>query len=365
MSGRLPDPPPDGDLGTSYDGFAEERGAEATPDYSIVVPVFNEQEALPALGARLSSLLARLDGDAEVILVDDGSRDASFARMVELSAQDPRFKVLQLSRNFGHQVAITAGLDFAVGKAVVVMDADLQDPPEVVLALAERWREGFEVVYAVRTHRRGESRFKLMTASAFYRLLRKLSDVDIPANVGDFRLVDRKAVEAYKTMRENDRFVRGMFSWVGFKQIGVPYQRDERAAGETKFPLGRMMRFAVDGIVSFSSAPLRLALTLGFVVSACSILYGFVAILLKVTGAFTVPGWTSVIFATSLLGGVQLLVLGVIGEYVGRTYLEAKNRPLYIVNQSAGLAERTGPEQRVFIWRAGGSEEPGEPVSRE
>jgi glycosyltransferase involved in cell wall biosynthesis len=365
MYGRLPDPPSDGDLSTPDGEFAEKRGAEDTPDYSIVIPVYDEQEILPALGKRVTSLLGRLDGDAEVILVDDGSRDASFARMLEMSAQDPRFKILQLSRNFGHQAAITAGLDFAVGKAVVVMDADLQDPPEVVLAMAERWREGFEVVYAVRKQRRGESRFKRVTAAAFYRLLRKLSDVDIPADVGDFRLVDRKAVDAYKTMRENDRFVRGMFSWVGFKQIGVPYDRDERIAGETKFPLGRMMRFAIDGIVSFSSAPLRLALALGFVVSALSILYGFVAILLKVSGAFTVPGWTSVIFATSLLGGVQLIVLGVVGEYVGRTYLEAKNRPLYIVNQSAGISQRTGPEQRVFVWRSVSPEESGEGVSTE
>jgi dolichol-phosphate mannosyltransferase len=330
------------------------------PDYSIVIPVYNEEAILPALGERLTALLDRLDGGAEVILVDDGSRDASFARMMEMSARDPRFKVVQLSRNFGHQMAITAGLDFSAGNAVVIMDADLQDPPEIVLEMAARWREGFDVVYAVRRERHGENRFKRLTAAAFYRLLRKLSDVDIPADVGDFRLVDRKAVEAYKTMRENDRFVRGMFSWVGFKQIGVSYDRDPRLAGETKFPFGKMMRFAVDGIVSFSSAPLRLALALGFAVSAISILYGFVAILLKVSGAFTVPGWTSVIFATSLLGGVQLIVLGVVGEYVGRTYLESKNRPLYIVNQSAGLAERAGPDQRVFIWRAETSDDSAE-----
>jgi dolichol-phosphate mannosyltransferase len=330
------------------------------PDYSIVIPVYNEEAILPALGERLTALLDRLDGGAEVILVDDGSRDASFARMMEMSARDPRFKVVQLSRNFGHQMAITAGLDFSAGNSVVIMDADLQDPPEIVLEMAARWREGFDVVYAVRRERHGENRFKRLTAAAFYRLLRKLSDVDIPADVGDFRLVDRKAVEAYKTMRENDRFVRGMFSWVGFKQIGVSYDRDPRLAGETKFPFGKMMRFAVDGIVSFSSAPLRLALALGFAVSAISILYGFVAILLKVSGAFTVPGWTSVIFATSLLGGVQLIVLGVVGEYVGRTYLESKNRPLYIVNQSAGLAERAGPDQRVFIWRAETSDDSAE-----
>jgi glycosyltransferase involved in cell wall biosynthesis len=334
------------------DGLPEAGGREATPDYSFVIPAYNEQEILPALYERLTPVLEQLDGTAEVILVDDGSRDGSFGRMLEMSARDPRFKVLQLSRNFGHQAAITAGLDFAIGKAVIVMDADLQDPPEVVLAMAERWREGFEIVYAVRTERRGEKRFKRMTAAAFYRLLRKVSPVDIPADVGDFRLVDRKALDAYKTLREADRYLRGMFSWVGFRQIGVPYERAERLAGETKFPLRRMMTFAIDGIVSFSIAPLRLALALGFIVSAASFLYGFIAVLLNVSGAFTVPGWTSVIFVTSLLGGVQLIVLGVVGEYVGRTYGEAKNRPLYIVRESVGLSETAQLEQRVFIWRA-------------
>jgi glycosyltransferase involved in cell wall biosynthesis len=340
-------------LSASQDGIP---AGESPPEYSIVIPVYNEQETLPALYERLAALLERLDGSSEVLLVDDGSRDASFARMIEMSAKDARFKVLQLSRNFGHQAAITAGLDFALGRAVVVMDADLQDPPEVVLDMAERWREGFDVVYAVRRARRGESRFKVATAAGFYRLLRKLSDVEIPADVGDFRLVDRKALDAYKTMRENDRFVRGMFSWVGFKQIGVPYDRDERFAGETKFPLGKMMKFGIDGIVSFSSAPLRLALALGFVVSGLSILYGFVALLLNVIGAFTVPGWTSIIFVTSLIGGVQLIVLGVVGEYVGRTYEESKNRPLYIVTQTSGIHEGSQPEQRVFVWRASSEE---------
>ena len=296
----------------SRDGIHTAAGGESPPEFSIVIPVYNEQETLPAVYERLIALLERLDGSSEVILVDDGSQDASFARMMEMSAKDARFKVVQLSRNFGHQAAITAGLDFALGRAVVVMDADLQDPPEVVRAMAERWREGFDVVYGVRRARRGESRFKLATAAGFYRLLRKVS-------VGDFRFVDRKALDAYKTMRENDRFVRGMFSSVGFKQIGVPYDRDDRFAGETKFPLGKMMRFALDGIVSFSIAPLRLALALGYVVSGLSILYGFVALLLKASGAFTVPGWTSIIFVTSLLGGVQLIVLGVVGEYGGGT----------------------------------------------
>jgi polyisoprenyl-phosphate glycosyltransferase len=322
-----------------------------TPEYSIVVPVYNEEEVIPALLDRLTRLLAELDGPAEVIFVDDGSQDESLARLSEHAARDPRFKVLQLSRNFGHQIALTAGLDFARGNAVVALDADLQDPPETILELARRWREGFDVVYAVRTHRAGENRFKRVTAALFYRLLRRLSDVDIPVDAGDFRLVDRKALEAYKSMREQDRFVRGMFSWIGFKQTGVRYHRDERFAGRTKYPLRKMTHFAVDGIVSFSSAPLRLALGLGFAVSLLSFIYGFVAIVLKLSGAFTVPGWTSVILVTSFLGGVQLIVLGVVGEYVGKAYNETKNRPLYLVSSSRGLPHDVEPPDRVFVWQ--------------
>jgi polyisoprenyl-phosphate glycosyltransferase len=324
-------------------------GSAVPPEYSLVIPIFNEQAVLPALFDRLTGLLEQLDGRGEVILVDDGSEDESLTQMMAIAARDGRFKVLQLSRNFGHQIAITAGLDFAVGNAVVVMDADLQDPPEVILDLAQRWREGFDVVYAVRRERAGEKPFKRKTAAAFYRLLRKLSDVNIPADVGDFRLVDRKALEAYKTMREDDRFVRGMFSWIGFRQVGVSYDRDPRYAGDTKYPLRKMLQFAVNGIVSFSNAPLRLALTLGFIVSLASFVYGFVAIILKLVGAFTVPGWTSVIIVTSFLGGVQLMVLGVIGEYVGKSYKEAKKRPLYVISGSVGLEGLPVPE-RTFVW---------------
>ena len=323
----------------------------ATPEYSIVVPLYNEEEVIPTLLDRLTPLLDQLDGPWEVIFVDDGSQDESLALLSEHAARDPRFKVLQLSRNFGHQIALTAGLDFARGNAVVAMDADLQDPPETILELARRWREGFDVVYAVRTHRAGENRFKRATAALFYRLLRRMSDVDIPVDAGDFRLVDRKALEAYKSMREDDRFVRGMFSWIGFKQTGVPYHRDERYAGRTKYPLRKMTQFAVDGIVSFSNAPLRLALGLGFAVSLLSFIYGFVAIVLKLSGAFTVPGWTSVILVTSFLGGVQLIVLGVVGEYVGKTYTETKKRPLYLVSSSTGLPHDVEPPDRVFVWQ--------------
>jgi glycosyltransferase involved in cell wall biosynthesis len=339
-------------------------------EYSVVIPVYNEQETLHTLFERVTAVLESLDGTSEVILVDDGSTDGSSSQMLEMALRDSRFKVIQLSRNFGHQIAITAGLDFASGNAVIVMDADLQDPPETILAMVRKWREGFDVVYAVRVSRAGENRFKRFTAARFYRLLRRLSDVEIPADVGDFRLVDRKALEAYKRMREADRYVRGMFGWVGFNQIGIPYQRDERFAGKTKFPLRKMANFALDALVSFSNAPLRLALGLGFVVSVASFLYGITAIVLKVSGAFTVSGWASVIFVSSFLGGVQLMVLGVVGEYVGRAYVETKRRPLYIVSHSTGLARLVEPAERVVFWQPEGSQNPDElrptePLERE
>jgi dolichol-phosphate mannosyltransferase len=327
------------------------------PEYTIVVPVYNEEEVLPELIERLAWLLDRLDGPSEVILVDDGSRDASYALMLDAHVRDSRFKLVQLSRNFGHQVAITAGLDVAAGRAVIVMDADLQDPPETVLVMAERWREGYEVVFGVRRERAGESRFKRSSAAAFYRLLQRLADVELPTDVGDFRLLDRRALDAYRAMRESDRYVRGMISWVGFSQTGVVYDRDERRAGSTKYPLRKMLKFAADGIVSFSNAPLRLALALGFFVSFSAFVYGFVAILLKVTGAFTVPGWTSIIFFTSILGGVQLIVLGIIGEYVGRTYIEAKRRPLYIVGSAVGFVAPARAPQRTVGWTIEGDQE--------
>lgn len=329
----------DGIIIGSRQGVVVAAGADTRIVYSIVLPIHDEVETLPALFERLQVVLDRLDGEAEVILVDDGSRDAGLVLLEEMHRRDRRFKVLQLSRNFGHQAAITAGLDVARGRAVAVMDADLQDPPEVLLELAQRWREGYEVVYAVRTRRSGENRFKRFTASAFYRILRKLTAVEIPADVGDFRLVDRKALSAYRAMRENNRFVRGMFGWIGFKQTGVEYERDERFAGATKFTLAKMVDFAVDGIVSFSNAPLRLVLTFGFIVSIVSFAGAVAALILKLAGAFVIPGWASLVFVTGFLGGVQLVVLGVVGEYVGRVYEETKSRPLYIVSNAIGLDE--------------------------
>jgi glycosyltransferase involved in cell wall biosynthesis len=272
-----------------------------------------------------------LDGSAEIILVDDGSTDGSFQVMRKLHEADDRVRVLRMSRNFGHQIAITAGLDHARGDAVVIMDGDLQDPPEVVPALAEKWREGFDVVYAVRDDREGESRVKLTTASWFYRLLGRMSEVAIPRDAGDFRLIDRRVVDAVKAMPEHHRYLRGMFAWVGYDQAGVHYARDARHAGRTKFPMRKMLGFATDGIVSFSTVPLRMTLVLGFLVSLAAFVLAIFAVLAKVTGAYTVPGWASITVGVALLGGVQLTVLGVMGEYIARIHDEVKQRPLYLV----------------------------------
>jgi polyisoprenyl-phosphate glycosyltransferase len=307
------------------------------PEYSLVVPIFNEEETLSELVRRLTLLLDALDGPAEVVLVDDGSSDRSYELMVAAREADARFKVLRLSRNFGHQIAITAGMDVAAGNAVIVMDADLQDPPEVVLEMAARWREGFDVIYGVREERPGETRFKKATASAFYRLLRRISNIDVPLDVGDFRLVDRRALEAFKSMRETNRYVRGMFSWIGFQQVGVTFQRDERFAGDTKYPLTKMLKFATDGVVSFSAAPLRLALNLGFAVSALSFAFGVVALISKLAGLYSIPGLASIAVLVAFLGGIQLLVLGLMGEYIARIHDEVKDRPLYLVRDTHGF----------------------------
>jgi glycosyltransferase involved in cell wall biosynthesis len=314
------------------------------PEYSIVVPILDEAECLPELVKRLDELMDQLEGPAEVLLVDDGSRDESYGLMLEACYRDARFKAIRLSRNFGHQVAITAGLDRAAGKAVVVMDADLQDPPEVVLEMVARWEAGYEVVHAVREQREGESALKRATAALFYRILRKLTDVDVPADAGDFRLVDRKALEAFKQMRENNRYVRGMFGWIGFKQCAVEYVRPPRFAGKSKYPFRKMMRFALDGIIGFSSIPLRIALQIGFMLSALSIAAGVAAIVLKLTGTFEVPGWTSLVVAITFIGGVQLLTLGVMGEYVSRIQDEVRARPLYFVRDAQGFSSPT-PER--------------------
>jgi len=307
------------------------------PEYSLVIPIYNEEDTIPELVRRIGLLLERLDGPAEVILVDDGSSDGSYERMSAARADDPRFKLLRLSRNFGHQIAVTAGLDVAAGNAVIVMDADLQDPPEVALDLAARWRDGYDVVYAVREERHGETQFKRGTAKLFYRLFRRMSDIDMPLDVGDFRLVDRRALDAFRSMRESNRYVRGMFSWIGYRQVGVPFRREERFAGETKYPLRKMLKFATDGIVSFSAYPLRLALKVGFFVSGLSFLLGLVFLISKIAGLYTIPGLASIAVFVAFLGGIQLLLLGIVGEYIARIHDEVKGRPLYLVRDAEGL----------------------------
>src|SRR3984957_16540110 len=276
--------------------------------YSIVIPLYNEEGILPVLVERLQEIIAQFDGPAEDVMVDDGSRDGTYELASSASAKDPRFKLIQFSRDFGHQVAITAGMDAAAGDAVIIMDADLQDPPYVVLQMIEKWKEGYEVVYGLREHREGERLFKTATASAFYGLLHRIADIDTPVDVGDFRLVDRKALNAFLQMRENNRYVRGMFSWVGFRQTGVSYTREERLAGKTHYTLSKMVKLASNGILGFSTAPLRLALNVGVFLANASGIYGVVAIALKLAGLTLVPGYASLLFAVTFLSGIQLAV---------------------------------------------------------
>jgi dolichol-phosphate mannosyltransferase len=309
------------------------------PVYSLVIPIYNEEAVLPMLLHRLDQLLDRLDAPAEVIFVDDGSRDTGGIVAAGRAKDDPRYRYIALSRNFGHQIAISAGMDVASGDAVVVMDADLQDPPEIVLDLIAKWKEGYEIVYARRLSREGEGRLKRWTASLFYRGLRKLTAVDIPADVGDFRLVDRKALDAFRAMPERDRFVRGMFGWMGFRQTAVSFHRLPRLAGRTKYSWSRMLRLAFDGIVSFSDVPLRLALWLGTLVSLGALAYGGYVVWLASHDTNLVSGWASTVVLLSLLAGVNLLMTGIVGLYVGRIHAEVKNRPLYVIRRAVGFAE--------------------------
>jgi len=313
-----------------------------TVKYSIVIPLFNEEESLPALVGRLKEVMGELDGPAEVVMVDDGSRDSTYQLMTEANREDPRFKVIQLSRNFGHQLAITAGMDATAGQAVIVMDADLQDPPHVILEMAAKWQEGYEVVYAVRERREGERLFKTATASIFYSMLHRMADVEHTVDVGDFRLVDRRALDAFLQMRETNRYVRGMFSWIGFRQVAVPYTRETRHAGTTKYTLRKMIRFASDAVIGFSTAPLRLALGVGLFLAFGAVCYGLVAIALKLAGLSLVPGYASLLVTITFLSGIQLIVMGMVGQYVARIYDEARARPLYLVREMRGFGEENG-----------------------
>lgn len=314
------------------------------PTFSVVAPVYNEEQLIAEFCRRVIAVLEPLGEPFELVLVNDGCRDRSPEIMRELHERDPRIKVINFSRNFGHQIAITAGTDYATGKAVIVIDSDLQDPPEVIPALIARWREGYQVVYGVREEREGETWFKKTTASIFYRLIVRITNVNIPVDTGDFRLMDRKVVDALKRMREHHRFMRGLSAWVGFRQTGVPYRRHARAAGTTKYPLRKMLRFALDGITSFSYLPLQLATYLGFVVAAISMIFLLVVFVMRLANpAAAEPafyGQASTLASVLFLGAVQLISLGIIGEYVGRIYDEVKGRPLYIVAETLGIAEQ-------------------------
>jgi polyisoprenyl-phosphate glycosyltransferase len=332
------------------------------PTISFVFPVKDEEEILPELHRRLDAVCREIEGECEFIFVDDGSTDRSREVMSELRAHDERVKLLFLARNFGHQLALSAGLDFASGDAVVIMDSDLQDPPEAVLEMIPLWREGYEVVHAVRRERAGESRLKLWTARRFYRVLYRLSDIEFPLDAGDFRLVDRRVADIVRDMREHDRYLRGMFAWVGFRQTTVAYDRDERFAGQTKYSWAKMISFAIDGILSFSVAPLRFVLGLGFVISLVSLVVGLIAIALKLAGQLPpVQGWASLTVLVTFLAGIQLIVLGTMGIYVARAYEQGKHRPLYLIARAEGLeAGPSGPLRERNVLRPEG--EPAEPT---
>jgi glycosyltransferase involved in cell wall biosynthesis len=307
---------------------------------SVIVPCYNEAQVIAETNRQLVATLAALDGlDFEIVYVDDGSSDATVELLRAIQSADKRARVVRLSRNFGHQLAVSAGLEHAAGDALVIIDADLQDPPEVIPEMVARWRDGYHVVYGMRTDRAGETAFKLWTAKLFYRLINRLSKVQLPLDVGDFRLLDRRVVDVLLSMPERDRFLRGMVSWIGFRQVAVMYRRAERRAGESKYPLLKMLQFAADGVISFSLTPLRLALWVGFLsigLAFAGILY---ALIIRLYTNDWVRGWTSIFTAVLFIGGAQLVTLGIIGEYIGRIYAEVKRRPLYVVEERLGFGD--------------------------
>ena len=308
---------------------------------SVVAPVFDEEATIDEFCARVCTALEGLP--FELVLVDDGSTDGSPAALERLADNDPRIRIVYLSRNFGHQTALTAGLDHASGNAVVMLDADLQDPPELILTMLDHWRAGCDVVYAVREQRQGESRFKLSTAKWFYALFDKLAQVELQHNSGDFRLLDRRALDALLSMRERNRFLRGMTVWVGYTQAAVFYQRDARYAGETKYTLSKMLRFSLDAISSFSHRPLQLATLLGFMISTLAFIAIPVVVVLRIMGSY-LPGFGAITILILLLGGIELIAIGIIGEYVGRIYDEVKGRPLYLVRAQRNLPTQRSPD---------------------
>lgn len=315
--------------------------------YSIVVPVYNEEEVINETYKRLKQVMDDVGESYEIVFVNDGSRDRTAELARQICQNDKNIKLLDFSRNFGHQLAITAGMDYTSGEAVVVIDADLQDPPEVIPKMIEKWKEGYEVVYGKRLKRKGDTPFKKFTAAVFYRTLKKITEVDIPVDTGDFRLIDRKVCDALKKVGERSRYVRGIVSWLGFKQTGVEFVREERFAGSTKYPLKKMIRFASDAIASFSYKPLKLASVLGFTISFACFIYLLIVLVNKLfVGGNTVPGWASLIAINLFFNGIILVILGIIGSYIGRIYDEAKGRPLYVIrefiNFSNEIKEKSG-----------------------
>ena len=314
---------------------------------SVIVPMYNEEEVLAETVHRLRTALETTGVVWEVIFVNDGSRDKTGPLLREVCTVDPRFRFVDFSRNFGHQVAITAGMDYAGGQCMVIIDGDLQDPPELIPAMIAKWRDGYDVVYGKRVSREGDSLFKRLTAKVFYRLLRAVTDVDIPVDTGDFRLIDRKVADTLKQVPERNRYVRGLMAWVGFRQTALEFERAERFAGTTKYPLRKMMKLATDGILSFSFKPLRIATILGSMISAGSFLYLFIVLLQRMFKPESVTsGWSSLIAVTLLLNGITLLILGIMGAYIGRIYDEVKNRPLYIVRDAMNLEDRESPRYK-------------------
>lgn len=315
---------------------------------SVIVPMYNEEEVIPETYRRLTKVMDDINESYEIIFINDGSRDNTKAMLSELCKTDKRVKMIDFARNFGHQIAITAGMDYAAGDCMVIIDGDLQDPPELIPDMIEIWRSGFDVVYGKRKSRQGETFFKKFTAKIFYRLLGKLTDVDIPVDTGDFRLIDRKVCEVLKQLPERSRYVRGLMSWVGFKQTAIEFERSERFAGETKYPLKKMLKLAMDGIMSFSYKPLRIASYLGTFLSLASFLYLIFVLLQKLIFPESAQsGWASIIAVSLFFNGIILLMLGIIGEYIGRIYDEAKGRPLYIISELKNMEDRKGPRFKI------------------
>lgn len=305
--------------------------------YSIIVPLYNEELVIRETYRRLKKVMNSTKESYEIIFVNDGSKDKTVEMVKEICSIDVSIKLLSFSRNFGHQVAITAGMEHSSGQAIIVIDADLQDPPEVMLKMIEKWKEGYDVVYGKRIKRNGETFFKKFTAKMFYKILRNMSDVDIPTDAGDFRLIDRKVCEVLKSLPEHNRYVRGLVSWIGFKQTGVEFVREERFAGETKYPLKKMLKLAFDGITAFSYKPLKIATFLGSIAAISGFVYLLVLLLEKLFTSITISGWAVAIAAMLFLSGLILVMLGIIGEYIGRIYDEAKGRPIYIIGEKEGF----------------------------